>query len=257
MRFAALLEYDGTAYHGWQRQASQLVTLQETIETALSKVADEAITVVCAGRTDAGVHAKKQVIHFDSNALRTTRAWILGSNHFLPHDITLYALGQMPDDFHARFSAQARQYQYRIYNHPVRSARERWYTTWHAAPLDAELMHQAAQKLVGEHDFSSFRAKDCQAKSPIKNLEFLNVYRQDSLVIIDIKANAFLHHMVRNIADVLMCIGSGRAQSDWLDELLMVKSRTAGGATARATGLHFMDVFYPQSFSLPQSLHFS
>jgi tRNA pseudouridine38-40 synthase len=248
MRLAAILEYDGTAYHGWQRQTSDIISIQEKVEAALSKVADQPISIVCAGRTDAGVHAYRQVIHFDTTAERSERAWVLGTNSNLPHDISLKVITVMADDFHARFSALARRYQYRIYNDPIRPALNRNYVTWHCKPLDVTRMQLAAQKLLGEHDFSSFRAKDCQAKSPIKTIQFFNITQHEKIITLDIQATAFLHHMVRNIAGVLMAIGGGEAEPEWIDELLIAKNRAVSGVTAPPTGLHFFEVIYPPEF---------
>ena len=244
-RFAAVIEYDGTAYHGWQRQLDESATVQACVEKAISKVADHPVTVICAGRTDAGVHAVGQVIHFDTTAKRTLRAWQFGANTFLPKDISVRSIQEVDESFHARFSAIARRYQYRIFNHPVRSALHRQYATWYCLPLDVAAMQQAAEALVGEHDFSSFRAQSCQAKSPIRTIEHLTVTVHDDLILIDIQANAFLHHMVRNIAGVLMAIGAGKNPVSWTQELLAAKSRAAGGVTALPQGLHFMEAIYP------------
>ena len=214
----------------------------------MSKVADQPIRVVCAGRTDAGVHAYHQVIHFDTTVERSERAWVLGTNSNLPHDISLQSITKVPDEFHARFSALARRYQYRIYNHPIRPALNRQYVTWSCKSLDVARMQLAAQKLIGEHDFSSFRAKDCQAKSPIKTIQFFTVVCDDKIITLDIQATAFLHHMVRNIAGVLIAIGSGEAEPEWMDELLIAKNRAVSGVTAPPTGLHFFNVIYPSEF---------
>ncbi len=246
MRFIAAIEYDGTHYHGWQRQKDLSETIQEKVEDALSKVANDATKVTCAGRTDAGVHALEQIIHFDTNVERTERAWIFGTNSNLPHDISLRWIKLVPDDFHARFSAVAREYKYYIYNQPVRSALHRYHTTWYCTPLDEYLMQQAANKLLGKHDFSSFRAKSCQANSPIRTIEFINVSHTGDILCINLKANAFLHHMVRNIAGVLMAIGEGKEPVSWVDDLLKVKSREEGGVTALPNGLHFVRAFYPK-----------
>ena len=249
MRFIAKIEYDGSDYHGWQRQLG-LPTVQAALENAFSRVAAELVTVVCAGRTDAGVHASGQIIHFDTNVRRSERAWVFGTNANLPATITVCWVKTTNDDFHARFSAIARRYHYYIYNHAIRSPLQRHYATWHFFPLDATLMHKAAQRLVGEHDFNAFRAKQCQATSPVRTVEFLNVMRQQQMIILDIKANAFLHHMVRNIAGVLMMIGSGKAEIDWIDRLLLSKNRADGGITAPPQGLNLRAVYYPEKFSL-------
>lgn len=246
MRFAAAIEYDGTHYHGWQRQKETQATVQEKVEDALSQVANSTIKVVCAGRTDAGVHALEQIIHFDTEVERPEQAWILGTNSNLPRDISVRWIKSVPDDFHARFSAIAREYKYYIYNQRIRSALRRHNATWHSTLLDESIMQQAADKLVGEHDFSSFRAKSCQANSPIRTIEFIKITREEDLLCINIKANAFLQHMVRNIAGVLMAIGDGKEPVSWVNDLLKVKSREQGGVTALSNGLHFVKAFYPK-----------
>jgi tRNA pseudouridine38-40 synthase len=252
MRIATAIEYDGTAYHGWQRQNNG-DTVQACIEDALSHVANEPITVICAGRTDAGVHAREQIIHFDTVATRDERAWIFGANANLPRDISVRWVKSVDDNFHARFSATSRRYHYHIYNHPIRSALTRHSATWQCLPLDIERMQQAAQHLVGEHDFTSFRAQSCQAHTPIRTVEFIRLEKQGDVIIIDIQANAFLQHMVRNIAGVLMSIGAGRAEVDWTHELLESKSREKGGVTARPEGLYLVGVEYDAIFGLPKS----
>ena len=251
MRIAAKIEYNGTHYHGWQWQKA-LATVQDAVEQAFSVVANESIRIVCAGRTDAGVHAVGQIIHFDTDVHRSRHAWIFGANANLPHDICVRWAVVTSKDFHARFSALARRYQYRIYNNPIRPAINWPHVTWQWLPLDVEMMHQAAQQLVGEHDFNAFRAKNCQAKSPIRTIEFLTVTRSEDIVCIDIKANAFLHHMVRNIAGVLMAIGTGKATMDWIPALLLSKNRADGGVTASPKGLYFMQVGYPGKFSFTE-----
>jgi tRNA pseudouridine38-40 synthase len=245
MRFAAEIEYDGTSYHGWQYQHEDIATVQLYVERAFSKVADHFVRVVCAGRTDAGVHASGQIIHFDSDSQRTERAWTFGANANLPHDISVHWVKPVGDEFHARFSAMARQYRYTIYNHPIRPAINRQFATWHCLPLDEHKMQQAANVLIGEHDFSAFRAQQCQAKSPIKTIEFLNISRAGDYIYLDIKANAFLHHMVRNIAGVLMAIGNGSQAPDWINTVLESKNRGDGGVTAVSSGLCLTKVYYP------------
>lgn len=244
MRYAAKIEYDGTLYHGWQYQNETLPTVQLVVERALSKVADHFVRVNCAGRTDAGVHARGQIIHFESDADRTERAWLYGANANLPHDVAIHWIKPVADDFHARFSAIARRYEYTIYNQPIRPAIFRNTVTWQCLPLDETRMQQAADSLLGEHDFSSFRASGCQAKSPIKTIEFLNIKRQGDIVTLDIKANAFLHHMVRNIAGTLMAIGCEKEPVSWVDKLLKSKNRADGGVTALASGLCLTEISY-------------
>lgn len=249
MRIALVVEYDGSQYHGWQAQTG-LHTIQQAVENALSKVADEAISVVCAGRTDTGVHATNQVIHFDSDKERTIRSWIHGANSFLPKDICIKWGKEMPEEFHARYSATARRYRYLIYNGPVRPALFRSNVTWQYRQLDHRSMHQAAQNLLGENDFTSFRSVECQSKTPMRNIHNLKVTRSGDLIIIDITANAFLHHMVRNIAGVLISIGSGKHANSWINEVLNAKDRKLGAETAPAYGLYLVHAIYPQQFNI-------
>lgn len=251
-RIAACVEYSGSGYRGWQRQDSGVRTVQEVVENALARVANHPITLSCAGRTDAGVHASCQIIHFDSDANRSPDNWFLGANAFLPSDVSLAWVQPVEIDFHARFSAMARRYRYVIYNDRVRPAHLSKEVTWNYRPLDIERMQEAAKVLVGEHDFTSFRALACQAKSPIKRVHHLKLVRFGRFIVIDIRANAFLHHMVRNIAGVLMQIGSGARPLEWTDEILHARDRRAGGVTAPAFGLYLVDVTYPERFVLPQ-----
>jgi tRNA pseudouridine38-40 synthase len=252
MRFVAKIEYDGTAYHGWQLQKGDLPTVQGAVEHALSRVGNHPIRVHCAGRTDAGVHGLGQIIHFDSTADRTEHAWTFGANANLPHDVSVHWVRPVSEEFHARFGAVARRYRYTIYNHSIRPAIRRQYVTWHSTPLDAISMQQAAKILVGQHDFSAFRAKGCQAKSPVRTVEFLEVTREGDYIHLDIKANAFLHHMVRNIAGALMAVGSGKEDIAWVQSVLESKSRAEGGVTALSAGLCFAEVYYPTGFALPK-----
>ena len=243
-RVALVLEYNGSRYHGWQSQKSGHPTVQQHLEAALSKVANSPVDVICAGRTDAGVHASHQVIHFDTMATRSFRSWVMGANANLPGDISVHWVGNVSDSFHARFSAQNRRYRYVIYNSPIRPALFNDTVTWNYRPLDEVRMATAAKSLVGEHDFSSYRAAGCQAKSPVRTVEFLNVQRFGDFVILDIQANAFLHHMVRNISGVLMAIGCGKYHESWAEEVLHAKDRAAGGVTAPPYGLYFVGVGY-------------
>lgn len=249
MRIAVGIEYDGSRYHGWQKQIG-LKTLQAQVELALSKVADEPIDVVCAGRTDSGVHATCQVIHFDTTAKRQEKAWVLGTNTFLPQDIRAYWVKTMPDDFHARFSAKARRYHYITFNALVRSALLHNYCSWYPQQLDIESMQTAAYDLIGEHDFTSYRASECQSKSPNRNVMELQVNKKANLILFDIKANAFLHHMVRNIVGVLLAIGSEKYPVSWAKEVLNAKDRRAGGVTAHPQGLYLVEVEYPKVYGL-------
>jgi len=243
------IEYDGTAYAGWQWQAGKR-TVQGELQAALSKIANQPVTVICAGRTDAGVHALEQVVHFDCEVERDLHAWMMGGNSQLPDDIRITWVRPAIGDFHARYSAIARFYRYVILNRPMKSALLRTQATWCYQPLDADKMHQAAQFLIGEHDFSSFRAQGCQSLSPNRMMHFIEVYRQEQLVIIDICANAFLHHMVRNIAGVLMEIGLGKQPETWTEQLLDIKDRAQAAATAPPYGLHLGAVFYPEIYGI-------
>lgn len=252
MRIALVLEYDGSRYHGWQAQTG-LHTVQQAVEHALSKVANSSVSVVCAGRTDTGVHATNQVIHFDSDKERSIRAWIHGVNSFLPKDICVKWGKELPEEFHARYSAIARRYRYVIYNGAIRPALLRSNVTWQYRQLDHRHMHQASQVLLGENDFTSFRSVECQSNTPMRNIHKLQVSRLGDLVIIDITANAFLHHMVRNIAGVLIAVGSGRHPVPWVEEVLKAKDRRLGAETAPAYGLYLVQVTYPQEFSIVQN----
>ena len=251
MRVALGVEYDGSHYCGWQRQKHDSQTVQENLEAALSNVANHPVQVICAGRTDTGVHGVGQVVHFDTESERSEKGWIFGCNTNLPDSISVRWAKPVAEDFHARFSAISRAYRYVIYNHPVRPALGMHHLTWNYRPLDIELMQQAANVLVGEHDFSSFQAQGCQAKSPIRTIHHINLYRRGRLIIMDIQANAFLQHMVRNIAGVLMAIGSGKEPLGWMTEVLNHKNRTLGGVTAPPYGLFFMRVGYPDEFGIP------
>jgi tRNA pseudouridine38-40 synthase len=245
------VEYDGSDFHGWQIQVG-VRTVQEELERALAKVANHPVRVQCAGRTDTGVHGVGQVIHFDTEAQRPPRSWLLGTNTNMPHDVSVTWAQPVPEEFHARFSALNRSYRYIILNRMTRSALLRNHAVWTHRPLDEKRMHQAAQLLVGTHDFSSYRALGCQAKSPVRTISEINVTRQDDRVIIEVHANAFLHHMVRNIAGVLMTIGRGEAPVTWTQEILEHRDRTKGGVTAPPQGLYLMRVGYPEQFSIPE-----
>lgn len=249
MRIALLVEYDGSQFHGWQAQTG-LRTVQHVLEQALSHVAAQAITVICAGRTDTGVHAINQVVHFDSDNQRTMRAWVQGANSFLPKDVCVKWAKEMPPAFHARYAATARRYQYIIYNASIRPALFRSNLTWHYRQLDHRLMHEAAQFLLGENDFTSFRSIECQSKTPMRHVVALNVTRERDLVFIDITANAFLHHMVRNIVGVLMAIGAGRQPVKWARDVLLAKDRRLGAETAPPSGLYLTGVTYPPDFDI-------
>lgn len=252
-RYALCIEYDGSSYQGWQRQAHTQDTVQQQVEDALSKIANEPITIICSGRTDTGVHGCYQIIHFDTVAVRNLRAWVLGTNTNLPYDIAVKWAVPVNQRFHARFGATERRYRYLIHNTEVKPALLNQQMTWTYKPLDEVRMQEAGDYLVGTHDFTSYRAVACQAKSPIRELRELNVRRFGDVVMIEVRANAFLHHMIRNIAGVLMKIGSGEADPIWAKEVLEAKDRRLGGVTALPHGLYFVDVKYPSEFDLPKS----
>ena len=256
MRIALGVEYDGTGFSGWQLQVG-VRTVQGCLEEALSQVAAQPVRVHCAGRTDAGVHGAEQVVHFDTEAERSMRSWVYGANANLPKEVAVLWATPVTEAFHARFSACRRSYRYVIYNRSVRPTFLAWRTTWDYRPLNEALMHEAAQALVGEHDFSSFRAQGCQAKSPVRTVHSVAVSRQGELIFIDIEANAFLHHMVRNIAGVLMAIGAGEQPVTWVSEVLQHRNRARGGVTAPPSGLYLTSVGYPEEFDLPQIRHSS
>ena len=253
MKIAIGVAYDGTSYSGWQRQAGTKLTIQEKLESALACVADHTVSLYCAGRTDAGVHATGQVAHFETGSVRSERSWIRGVNTHLPDDINLRFAVPIDDDFHARFSAVRRSYSYVIDNSrlsPLSLNRSR--ASWVYMPLDVDLMQQGGDCLVGEHDFSSFRASECQAKSPIKTIYSLKLKRLGDYVVINISANAFLHHMVRNIAGVLIAIGTGKRSVGWCREVLAARDRKLGGVTANPSGLYLTGVGYPERYQLPE-----
>lgn len=250
MRVALGIEYDGTDYFGWQRLAHG-PSVQAEVEKALAFVADHPVTVTCAGRTDAGVHARCQVVHFDTRAARGTRAWVLGATSRLPAAIAVLWARAVPEEFHARFSARVRRYRYALLNRPIRPALEARFVAWERRPLDAGAMHAAAQCLVGEQDFSSFRAVSCQARHARRNVTGVAVRRTGDHVTIDIEANAFLHHMVRNIVGSLLEVGCGARPPEWIAELLALRDRNLAGATAMPQGLTFLGPLYPSQWQLP------
>ncbi|MGO1460988.1 MAG: tRNA pseudouridine(38-40) synthase TruA [Marinobacter sp.] len=250
-RVALAFEYDGREFHGWQLQKSGVRSVEAELTRAVSKVADHPVDLVCAGRTDAGVHASYQIAHFETPSIRSLRSWVMGINTALPFDISVHWAGNGSDDFHARFSAVYRRYRYVIYNNPVRPGIQRGQVSWTFRPLDAERMHYAAQALVGEHDFSSFRAAGCQSRTPVRFLEQINVTRKGGFVVIDVQANAFLHHMVRNIAGALMDVGTGKQSLSWINDILLARDRTLAGVTAPPHGLYLVDVGYPRGFPVP------
>jgi len=251
MRYALGIEYDGKNYCGWQRQKS-VVSVQQKLEQALSKVADEPIEVICAGRTDTGVNATNQVVHFDTSKIRKDVAWTLGVNTHLPKDIAVTWVNAVDDEFHARFSATARRYRYIIYNNRLRPAILNYGISHCHYPLDEHLMHQGAQHLVGKHDFTSFRTVHCQSHSPVRTIQHCNITRRGEYIIVDIKANAFLHHMVRNIVGSLMRVGQSQESTLWIREVLELKNRCMAGMTAPPEGLYFVEVDYPEQYTLPK-----
>lgn len=251
-RIALGLCYDGSAYRGFQAQKG-CNTIQAAVEEALSRVANHPISVLGAGRTDAGVHALNQIIHFDTTAIRTDRAWLLGTNRELPSDIRVTWVRFVNGDFHARYSAHSRCYRYVLFNQNIRPALLRGGAAWHYRSLDVTRMHEAAQCLVGEHDFSSFRAANCQSKTPFRRVERIIVSRELSLVTVEIEANAFLHHMVRNIVGVLLTVGSGDKPIEWVASVLEARDRQCAGITAASEGLYLMNVSYPAEYQIPQS----
>ncbi len=251
-RIAMGVEYDGHEYHGWQIQKHTPQTVQQVLETALYRVADEPVRVICAGRTDTGVHGSEQVIHFDTAAQRSERSWVFGANANLPKSVCVLWAKPVAPDFHARFSARRRRYLYVIYNRSVRPTYLAYRTTWEYRPLDEKRMREAARDLVGTHDFNAYRALGCQAKSPVRTVHSLDVWRRGNFVFISIEANAFLHHMVRNIAGVLMAIGAGKAPVAWAREVLETRDRTQGGITAPPFGLYLAQIHYDAKYALPQ-----
>lgn len=251
-RIALCVEYDGSRYHGWQTQQEGVDTVQLHVEQALAQVANHKVMVVCAGRTDKGVHATGQIVHFDSDAARDMKAWVAGGNSNLPADICLRWAVPVSDDFHARFRAMARSYRYIILNRPIRPALLRDKVTWTWRPLAVEPMQQASAYLLGTHDFSAFRGIDCQAKTPIKTMHSIDWQRQGEWLVLNIRASAFLQHMVRNIAGVMMEIGSGRKPVEWAKEVLESRDRRCGGVTAPPFGLYLNQVDYPAEFVLPR-----
>lgn len=251
MRIALGVEYDGSAYFGWQRQ-KDVISVQGVLEKALTKLANEPITVQCAGRTDCGVHGTGQVVHFDTSAQRNDRGWTLGINSYLPDDIAVRWVKHVPDDFHARFSATGRRYRYIICNTALRPAILAKGLSHYYQPLDEIRMAQAANYLIGEHDFTSYRALHCQAHSAVRVIKHLEISRQGQFIIVDIKANGFLHHMVRNIVGMLIKVGEGEQGPDFAKDILLAKDRAVAPAMAKAGGLYLVEVDYPEHFSLPK-----
>ena len=252
MRIVLGVEYDGRPYCGWQSQADGC-TVQDTLQRALSRIASETISVVAAGRTDTGVHALEQVVHFDTRAERPLTAWVRGANALLPGSIAVCWAHPVPDEFHARFSAHGRSYRYLLINRPVRSAIHAGKAGWFHAPLDVAAMQAAAQHLLGEHDFSAFRAAQCQAKSPVKHLHQLDIFRHGETLVFDLSADAFLHHMVRNIVGCLVYVGKGKYPPQWMKETLESRERRLAAPTFAPDGLYLRRIRYEAKWGLPQS----
>jgi tRNA pseudouridine38-40 synthase len=250
VRIVLGLEYDGSRFCGWQSQPSAC-GVQDALEQALSSVAGEPLRVHAAGRTDTGVHALGQVVHFDTNATRPDSAWVRGTNALLPDSVCVLWARVVEDDFHARFSAMERRYRYLLLNHPVRPALFSTRTGWFHVPLDAELMRRGARHLLGEHDFSAFRAASCQAKSPIKELRRIDITRRGDLLVFDLAANGFLHHMVRNIVGCLVYVGKKKYPPEWVAEILASRDRTRAAPTFAPDGLYFSGVSYAPKWNLP------
>jgi len=261
MRYAIGVEYDGHGFHGWQRLGKTAETgpgsVQAALETALSRIAAHPVVTTCSGRTDAGVHARCQVVHFDTEAVRTPRAWMLGTTTHLPPAVCVRWCQPVPDDFSARFSARARHYRYRILNRAVRPALHRHYLSWELRPLDADAMHRAAQALLGEQDFSAFRTVQCQAPHARRDLQRISVTRDGDEVVVEVQANAFLHHMVRNIVGSLLEVGAGERREGWIAELLAGRDRSVAGPTAPSAGLVFLGPLYPPAWQLPAEVTLS
>lgn len=248
MKFVAAVAYLGTNFHGWQLQKSGIRTVQAVVEQALSNVANHPVRAFCCGRTDAGVHAIEQIIHFETHSIRPTEAWVSGGNVNLPADVNFVWVKSVDDNFHARFDALARQYHYKIHNTRVRCALVAERSTWEPIKLELNAMQTAGQILLGEHNFSAFRSSLCQAKSPIKTIEHLKFTQIGVDILLDIKANAFLHHMVRNIVGTLLKVGKGERDIDWVEQVLKRQQRQYAGTTAPPQGLYFVKAFYPSPF---------
>lgn len=251
MRVALGVEYDGKPYCGWQSQPGGM-TVQDTLQQALSQIAAMPVSVIAAGRTDTGVHALEQVVHFETQAVRPLTAWVRGVNTLLPDSIAVRWAHFVPDEFHARFSAQGRSYRYLLINRPVRSAVHAGKAGWFHLPLDIALMREAAQYLLGEHDFSAFRAAECQAKSPVKCLNKIDIYQDGEMLVFDLAANAFLHHMVRNLVGCLVYVGKGKYPPSWLAEVLAGRERRLAAPTFSPDGLYLRHIQYDAQWGLPQ-----
>tara|TARA_B110000881_G_scaffold216301_1_gene231665 strand:+ start:370 stop:1161 length:792 start_codon:yes stop_codon:yes gene_type:complete len=251
MKIALGIEYAGYNYYGWQKQSIS-PTIQETVESALSDIANEIVNVYCAGRTDTGVHAIQQVIHFETLSVREPHSWILGANSKLPKDISVIWALNVDDNFHARYAAENRTYQYLILNRRSRPAILNGLITWECQQLDFKKMVEASKCLLGQHDFTSFRAASCQAKSPIRIVHKLEINKIEDYFVITICANGFLHHMVRNIAGALIAVGIGKEKVNWVADTLDAKNRTEAGVTATPDGLYLVNITYPKHYLIPE-----
>jgi tRNA pseudouridine38-40 synthase len=251
MRLALGITYRGQAYHGWQSQPDGR-TVQDHLQKALSAFADQPVHTFCAGRTDAGVHALMQVVHLDTSVQREPFSWVRGTNRYLPHDIAVQWCQPVADSFHARNSAQGRRYRFKLLESAVRPSLESGLVGWAFKPLDLKAMQQAATLLVGEHDFSSFRAANCQSPTPVKTLRSLDIQRCGAYWCFDFDANAFLYHMVRNIMGCLVAVGQGAQPPGWLNDVLAAKRRDAAAPTLPADGLYFVGPYYDESHAIPR-----
>lgn len=249
---ALVIEYDGAGFHGWQDQKSRIRTVGGTLEAAVAGVANHPVNLVCAGRTDAGVHACYQVVNFESRVSRPLRSWVLGINSALPPDIRVHWAGAVPEGFSARFAASARRYRYLMLSRETPPALLRQRVAWTHHPLDPGPMHAAAQYLLGEQDFSAFRAAGCQAQTPWREVTDISVSRSGPFLVLDITANAFLHHMVRNIAGTLMTVGRGDQPPEWVAGVIASRDRRRAGITAAPEGLYLVDVHYPPEYGIPR-----
>jgi len=250
MRWALGVSYNGQAYEGWQSQLSGR-TIQDKLEAALGKFTQQRVSTLCAGRTDSGVHGLMQVVHFDTELQRPESAWVRGTNAFLPHDISVQWARAVPDRFHARASATGRRYVYSLLESPVRPAVEAGRVGWVFRPLNEAAMLAAAQHLLGEHDFSSFRASACQSLTPVKDLRRITISRRGAYWRFEFEANAFLHHMIRNLMGSLIAVGQGAQSPDWMAEVLAARSRDAAAPTFSAAGLYFLGPIYEDHWGLP------
>ncbi|MDH2235831.1 tRNA pseudouridine(38-40) synthase TruA [Pigmentiphaga sp. GD03639] len=251
-RIALGLSYDGAPWLGWQTQPHRR-TVQDRLESALADFVGQPVATTCAGRTDTGVHAAQQIVHLDTGVLRPEQAWVRGVNAHLPPSIAVRWAREVPADFHARFSARSRSYVYLLLDDPVRSPLWTGRAGWSFRPLNLEAMRSGAAHLLGEHDFSSFRSSECQAASPVRTMHELGIERRGRLVVFTLRANAFLHHMVRNIVGALVYVGQGRQPADWMPALLAERNRTKAAPTFSPDGLYLTAVGYPGDYGLPST----